>query len=740
MSTLLSKEHHITEKAAMEFQPFGQGPDGRTIYGLSGVVVKAVVEHLEDLVSQKHGADAGLRAVEELVRRLNARISDPAYHVTADFLKNPWNGYSSEFAAYNAQFCVDISEEPRFHFSMGKEKAISPIIQVLGRPFSVPQIYKMSAYFSQRYGKDSFLVDSISVSDRSAVLQMTFSDRICKHFGPYRRACAFLWCDAVKGYFTGVPEQFHNLPPAIVEDRRCLAEGDDYCEWVVTWSEHERGGPLRRVTVSVARHILRSEIEHKEGVMAEQVRTLDSRHVELQEAYVQQQQITAELQRHIQTIMKHVNQLTALNQIGTAITSTLDLDKLLGTVLRLLVENVGFARMLLVLYDTERQVAFGGRTAGVPEEVDQAARAVEIPIHDDGSLNADVLIHGRSFLIPDINEVADRVYPLFLTLARQVGVTSFVIVPLKSQERILGYLAADKATQLCAQEDLNLLVTIASDVAVAIDNARAYQQLEQLTQTLEQRVRERTHELQNANERLHELDELKSAFVSTVSHELRTPMTSIKGYVDNILDGLTGALTDRQAYYLNRVKFNIERLTRMINDLLDLSRIEAGRVEVRLASVCMRDLASEVVEGFQRSAQEKSVALHVRHPDTLPPVRGERDKLHQVLTNLLQNAVKFTPKGGRVEVESLVRNDGFVQISVSDTGCGIPPHELDLVFDRFYRGEAVPTENRGSGLGLPIAKSLVELHGGRIWAESVPGQGSRFFFTVPIEPSPPKRP
>jgi signal transduction histidine kinase len=277
-------------------------------------------------------------------------------------------------------------------------------------------------------------------------------------------------------------------------------------------------------------------------------------------------------------------------------------------------------------------------------------------------------------------------------------------------------------------------------VAVALDNARAYHQLEQLTQTLEQRVRERTNELQNANERLHELDELKSAFVSTVSHELRTPMTSIKGYVDNILDGLTGALTDRQSYYLNRVKFNIERLTRMINDLLDLSRIEAGRVEVRLASVCMRDLVSEVAEGFQRLAQEKSVALHVRHPDELPPVRGERDKLHQVLTNLLQNAVKFTPQGGEIRVESQVRDDGFVQISVSDTGCGIPPHEFDRVFDRFYRGESVTTEDRGSGLGLPIAKSLVELHGGRIWAESVPGQGSRFFFTVPIESSSPKRP
>jgi signal transduction histidine kinase len=442
----------------------------------------------------------------------------------------------------------------------------------------------------------------------------------------------------------------------------------------------------------------------------------------------------------IQTITKQVRELAALNQVGAAITSTLDVDKLLRTVLRLLIERVGFTRTGLILYDSARGVTLGARLAGVPPEVEKAALGIEIPVQDDDTHLAALLIHGRPILVPDILSVVERIHPLYFDLMRRVGTVSFVGAPLKSQQRILGFLAADRGNQRCTEEDLNLLVTIASEVAVALDNARAYHQLEQLTQTLEQRVRERTNELQNANERLHELDELKSAFVSTVSHELRTPMTSIKGYVDNILDGLTGALTDRQSYYLNRVKFNIERLTRMINDLLDLSRIEAGRVEVRLASVCMRDLVTEVAEGFQRLAQEKSVALHVRHPDELPPVRGERDKLHQVLTNLLQNAVKFTPQGGEIRVESQVRDDGFVQISVSDTGCGIPPHEFDRVFDRFYRGESVTTEDRGSGLGLPIAKSLVELHGGRIWAESVPGQGSRFFFTVPIESSSPKRP
>jgi signal transduction histidine kinase/HAMP domain-containing protein len=434
----------------------------------------------------------------------------------------------------------------------------------------------------------------------------------------------------------------------------------------------------------------------------------------------------------IQTIRKQVKELTVLNQAGAAIASTLDLDRLLATVLHLLVENLGFARAILMLYDGERQLAFGTRTVGVPEGVGQAAREVEIPVRDDGSIHAEVLLHGKAFLIRDIATVADRMYPLFYTLSRHVGVTSYVVAPLKSKERVLGFVAADRGPHPCAQEDLDLLMTIASHIAVALDNARAYHQLEQLTGTLEQRVRERTQELQSANEKLQELDRLKSAFVSMVSHELRTPMTSIKGYVENMLDGLAGGVTEKQSAYLTRVKHNVERLTRMINDLLDLSRIEAGAVEMHPAPVSLRELVDDVVETFQREAREKALTLGVSHAGTLPVIQGDRDKLLQVLTNLIQNAIKFTSPGGTIRVESRLKEDRFVEVAVADTGCGIPPHEVDKVFEKFYRGDSVPPESRGAGLGLAITKNLVELHGGRIGVTSVPGEGSRFIFTLPV--------
>ncbi|OLE41641.1 MAG: hypothetical protein AUI36_24510 [Cyanobacteria bacterium 13_1_40CM_2_61_4] len=728
MNTFLSKEHPITEKGMMEFQPFGKERDGTAIRDISGVVIRALVEYLEESESQRHGQEAGRRAVEELVRRLNERIPERAFYVTEGFIKNTWNSYSNEFGVFLTQFCWDISGDSQFQFNMAREKAISPVIQVLGRPLSVPQIYKMSAYFAQRFAKDSFYTEAVEVSEGAAIIQMRLSDRALRQFGPYLRSCAEMYCIAHKGYFAGVPEKFHNMSPATVEDRRCIAEGDDYCEWVVTWSGHERGGPLRRGAVSVARRIIRSEIEQKERVVAEQIRTLDARHVELQEAYVQQQQTTAELKRL-------VDELTILHETGLVFTSILDPEALLDKVLHTIVYKLRYDRAMITFFDRARLVSHDARVLGVSPEIAEFARKMEIPVTDSESVEGTVLLKGEPVLLNDIQQAWDRLHPFNQQLAQAVQAKSVISVPLKVKNEVLGALTVDRTGEhLLTQDDLKLIGTLASQVAIALDNARAYQQLGQLTQTLEQRVQHRTQLLLEANRRLQELDKLKSDFVSTVSHELRTPMTSIKGYVDNILDGLTGALTERQSYYLNRVKYNVERLTRMINDLLDLSRIEAGKVELHLSAVCMRDLVNDVVEGFQRAAQEKGLTLRSHQPDELPAIRGDRDKLHQVLTNLIQNAIKFTPKGGEIRVEANAHDGGFVLVSVSDTGCGIPPHELDRVFDRFYRVESVSAEECGSGLGLPIAKSLVELHGGRIWAESTPGQGSRFYFTVPIAP------
>jgi signal transduction histidine kinase len=250
---------------------------------------------------------------------------------------------------------------------------------------------------------------------------------------------------------------------------------------------------------------------------------------------------------------------------------------------------------------------------------------------------------------------------------------------------------------------------------------------------LEKKVEDRTRELAFANEKLKELDRMKSDFVSHVSHELRTPLTAIKGAVDLVLRGVAGPLTEKQTHYLTRVRSNTQHLASLINDLLDLSKIESGKIEVKSSRISLGGLVHEVAEALRPVAAEKVIALEttIREPSIL--VWADRDKINQVLMNLIGNAIKFTPAQGRVTVSASRNGHESVQVSVSDTGPGVPPDEKEKIFAKFYRVAEANGENpKGTGLGLAIAKALVELHGGKIWVESEEGRGSTFSFILPV--------
>ena len=235
-----------------------------------------------------------------------------------------------------------------------------------------------------------------------------------------------------------------------------------------------------------------------------------------------------------------------------------------------------------------------------------------------------------------------------------------------------------------------------------------------------------------------EVDRLKSEFVATVSHELRTPMTAIKGYVDILLLGAAGPLNDQQRHFLETVKNNTERLNLLVSDLLDISRIEAGRVALSPETFSLADLIREVLAEQERIAKEegREMAFRLTAPDDLPLVYADHERVRQIVENLVENAYRYTQPGGRVTVR-VHREDDAIQVDVSDTGIGIPPEEQGRVFERFYRGEnPLVMASAGTGLGLAIVKTLVEMHGGRIWLESsgVPGEGSTFSFTLPLTP------
>jgi PAS domain S-box-containing protein len=233
-----------------------------------------------------------------------------------------------------------------------------------------------------------------------------------------------------------------------------------------------------------------------------------------------------------------------------------------------------------------------------------------------------------------------------------------------------------------------------------------------------------------------QVDRLKSEFVANVSHELRTPMTSIKGYVEIMLMGAAGELNPQQKQFLTTVKANTERLNVLVNDLLDVSKIEAGRVTISLQPLDLAQIAAEVVSDVQgRSRQEgKPIAFDTDIPGDLPVVMGDAVRIRQVLANLVSNSFLYTPDGGQVMIR-IRPVDHEVQIDVQDNGIGIEPRVQNRIFERFYRGEdPLVLASAGTGLGLAISKILVEMHRGKIWfySSGVRGEGSLFSFTLPV--------
>ncbi|OGO68809.1 MAG: hypothetical protein A2Z49_02620 [Chloroflexi bacterium RBG_19FT_COMBO_56_12] len=233
-----------------------------------------------------------------------------------------------------------------------------------------------------------------------------------------------------------------------------------------------------------------------------------------------------------------------------------------------------------------------------------------------------------------------------------------------------------------------------------------------------------------------EVDRLKSEFVATVSHELRTPMTSIKGYVEIMLMGAAGQLSDQQTHFLQVVRSNTERLAVLVNDLLDVSRIEAGKVTLSMQPLDMHKIVKAVTATITRRIQDerRPMQFDVDIEQNLPTGYGDPERIQQIIDNLVANSYQYTPENGHIWLRIFQSGDEL-QVEVKDNGIGIPPEDQPRIFQRFFRGEdQLILANSGTGLGLSIVKHLVEMHKGRIWFESsgVPGQGSVFSFTMPI--------
>jgi PAS domain S-box-containing protein len=260
-----------------------------------------------------------------------------------------------------------------------------------------------------------------------------------------------------------------------------------------------------------------------------------------------------------------------------------------------------------------------------------------------------------------------------------------------------------------------------------------------LNEDLEKKVRERTQKLEKAYEDLKKLDEMKDAFLSSVSHEPRTPLTSIRSFSEILLRYQPDD-PETRTEFIDIINSESERLTRLINDLLDLSRIEAGKMVWNDHLLSLREVIDHVAKAHGQLLQDKSLKLTLDIPDHLPPVLADQDRIHQVLTNLLGNAIKFSSDGGKILIKGEVYLDGespngseWVRIRVADHGVGIEEKDFEAIFDRFRQvsKDSLRDKPRGTGLGLPITREIIEHYGGRVWVESTNGKGSTFFFILP---------
>jgi GAF domain-containing protein len=419
-----------------------------------------------------------------------------------------------------------------------------------------------------------------------------------------------------------------------------------------------------------------------------------------------------ELEARTADLTRSVEQLTALGEVGRAVSSTLDLQTVLTTIVSRAIQLSGLDGGVVHEYDegTEEfvhraQAETGGALAAV-------RRAERIP-RGQGVIGR-TAITLEPVQVPDITVPGAYVGPQRENLIES-GIRALLAVPMVREGRIIGCLGVtrNRPGEFPA-ETIELLRTFATQSALAIQNARLFQE-----------IADKSRQLEAASQH-------KSEFLANMSHELRTPLNAVIGFSEVLLQRMFGELNAKQDEYLNDIYASGQHLLSLINDILDLSKIEAGRMELAPAPFHLPTALESAVTLVKERAARHGITLELDLDPRLGELVGDERKVKQVLLNLLSNAVKFTPEGGRISLRA-GRRDGAVAISVTDTGIGIAPEDQAAIFEEFRQvGNDETRKQEGTGLGLTLAKKFVELHDGRMWVESELGLGSTFTFTLPV--------
>jgi signal transduction histidine kinase len=417
-----------------------------------------------------------------------------------------------------------------------------------------------------------------------------------------------------------------------------------------------------------------------------------------------------ELEARTQDLTRSVGELRALGEVGQAISSTLDLQTVLSTIVARATQLSGTDAGVIYEYDEHREVFLPRATEHLEAEIVETMLATPVRKGEGAT--------GRLAEVQEPIQVSDILEAPAESRVRSVlvraGYRALLAVPLVREGQLLGGLTViRKTTGAFAPDTTELLQTFATQSSLAIQNARLFREIE-----------DKSRQLEVASQH-------KSEFLANMSHELRTPLNAIIGFSEVLTERMFGELNEKQEEYLKDIYASGTHLLSLINDILDLSKIEAGRMELELTDFDLPTALDNALTLVRERAGRRNIALQMSVDERLGEVRADERKIRQVVLNLLSNAIKFTPEGGRIEVAA-VPKDGSVEVSVSDTGVGIAPEDQEAVFEEFRQVGSAEKKVEGTGLGLTLCRKFVELHGGRIWVKSQLGSGSTFTFTIPV--------
>jgi signal transduction histidine kinase len=418
-----------------------------------------------------------------------------------------------------------------------------------------------------------------------------------------------------------------------------------------------------------------------------------------------------ELEARTADLTRSVEQLTALGEVGRAVSSTLDVETVLSTIVSRASQLASADGCSIFEYDEgteqfELRATHNDDTAFV-----EALRAV--PLRKGEGLMGRAAEMREPIQIPDITQPGAYQSSVRDTLIR-FGYRALLAVPLLREDQIIGSLSFNrKAPGEFPPEVVDVLKTFATQSALAIQNARLFREIADKSAQLEAASRH------------------KSEFLTNMSHELRTPLNAIIGFSEVLTERMFGELNDKQAEYLKDIHASGTHLLSLINDILDLSKIEAGRMDLERSDFDLPNAIENALILVRERANRRGITLGSTIDERLRVIGGDERKVKQVLLNLLSNALKFTPEGGRIDVGARL-HDHVAEVSVADSGIGIAPADQDAVFEEFRQVGAADKKAEGTGLGLALSRKFIELHGGRIWVESQVGVGSTFTFTLPV--------